>query len=569
MDKSSLAVVGEVTLAANKIIVDALGPWVENVLANRFGDNWLDTVNSFRRSRNPGSVLASRSDGSVPWDVAALLVAMLDCWPTIQRAIEGSYKDSGINPREIENSVKILAAYVDVSRDLRHRAAHFPSAKFDEKDRNRFLDLMAHVLRMIGLVDHAEQLEALNPYQRHLQPSRSALAAPSVTTTADSAMVPLERGEEIAALYRIDDIPAKVRESTIKRLSSNLSSRGWNLSELENGSGCTFTDFNVKLVIDRTLLSFKCLPSEWLAYQDNFADDLRVFAISQKQEQAFNDAKIRLASDFVGLDQAEVSIQRTDYLSSIMTDQLAWRRIRSKALAPDGMSAERVLWDGLSEFIWEDGRRNGTRLKGFAEAQVSNQLGASTLAFSNDGHLMLVVQNDKNRQSANLLAPTGSGSLDWRDVENCGSHDLLQLVRFGAERELWEEASLDEHGAERKIDSRVMVFGFARMLHRAGKPEFFLIGRIDALAQEICDRRKELYVQRVLTSGVEPLNWKSVHLAADLIRLCSDYLQRTYLDSRAQRIGLSYPLEHSLRILIDVCRNEAAAFKIEAFLAGH
>lgn len=559
-------------LASKRRVVEVLTPFVEEGLRSLHGEDWFKKENDRRQTynitvapKNKVPELKRRPNSqAVSWGFTDILRTMAadTNWNGV---FEKKFKVRDHSERqEVRNALFGLPK-------LRNIASHDEEADepLSKEQTERYFELIKRLLRRVDVPEAAQLLADITRIVDKLVPAVGQTQPKSVRLAChvDSIIAVPQAGEAIAALYRIDDIPAKIKQSMIKSISSTLLARGWNLSELEHGIGCTFADFNVKLVTDPILLSFTCLPSEWLAYRDNFADDLRVFAISQKQEQMFNEAKIRLASDFVGLDQAEVRIQRTDYLSSIMTDQLAWRRIRSKALAPDGMSAERVIWDGASEFVWEDGR-NGARLKGFAEAQVSNQLGASTLAFSHDGHLMLIVQNDKNRQSANLLAPTGSGSLDWDDVKNCGSHDFLQLVRFGAERELREEASLNEHGGERKIDSQVMVFGFARILHRAGKPEFFLIGKIDAVAQEICDRRKEQYVQRVLTSGVEPLNWKSAHLAGDLIRVCSDYLKRTYLDSRAQRIGLSYPLEHSLRILIDVCRNEAAASKIEAFLAG-
>jgi hypothetical protein len=111
-------------------------------------------------------------------------------------------------------------------------------------------------------------------------------------------------------------------------------------------------------------------------------------------------------------DTANVAIQETDYLSSLMTDQLARVRVRSKKLAGDGTpNPVGWLWDGKASFIEEEVAAPTSRLKGLGEASISNQLGCSTLAFSSDGHLMIVYQSDKNLQSENLLAPSGSRSL--------------------------------------------------------------------------------------------------------------------------------------------------------------
>jgi hypothetical protein len=143
---SSLAGQGEITLESNNIILGTLGPWVESTLLAQLGKDWLAIVNSYRKNK-----LIPRPDGSIPWDVPALLGAMLDCWPNIREAIEKRCRASDINPREIKTSINL-------ARDLRHRAAHSP--KFGLKDRNRFLDLMEHVLRVAGLDQAANRLDS-------------------------------------------------------------------------------------------------------------------------------------------------------------------------------------------------------------------------------------------------------------------------------------------------------------------------------------------------------------------------------------------------------------------------
>jgi hypothetical protein len=196
---------------------------------------------------------------------------------------------------------------------------------------------------------------------------------------------------------------------------------------------------------------------------------------------------------------------------------------------------------------------------------ISNQLGASTLAFSTDGHLMIVVQSDKNLQSVNCLAPSGSGSLDWSDVAASKACDLVSLARYGAERELREECALDDDGGPKRISSKVMVTGFVRMLHRAGKPEFFCLGRIAAPADEICDRRPERYVERVFHATVKCANWHAGRPKDEIRRVCQDYLDKTFLN-KGKRIPLSYPLQHALMLLIEACNDECAAKILDNFM---
>src|SRR5262249_55714636 len=143
--------------------------------------------------------------------------------------------------------------------------------------------------------------------------------------------------------------------------------------------------------------------------------------------------KIRVASDFVG--RSQVVLQPTRYFSSLATDQIAWFRFITSTTRPDGRP-ERVLWDGMGAFIDE---RNG-RLKGFDQCGVSNQVGASVIALTQDGEMLISHQNKHNHQSQGRLAPSGSGSMDWNDVGE--RMDFLDVARFGAQRELEEECVL-------------------------------------------------------------------------------------------------------------------------------
>jgi len=136
-----------------------------------------------------------------------------------------------------------------------------------------------------------------------------------------------------------------------------------------------------------------------------------------------NHRKIRVASDSIG--KSKVAIQETDYFSSVMTDQLAWNVVCSRKRSPGGVNPERIIWDGTSAFIEEKSSAQGWRLMGLGEASISNQLGSPTLAFSNDGHLMIVHQSKDNLQSKDWLAPSGSGSLDWADIAKSNASDHL------------------------------------------------------------------------------------------------------------------------------------------------
>jgi hypothetical protein len=329
-------------------------------------------------------------------------------------------------------------------------------------------------------------------------------------------------------------------------LAQELNRQGWRIHRGDRGEGCTHPQFNRALVLSQPAIRMNVLDEPWLATR-HYHEDLEGFVLAEVARQTgdySNDDKIRISSDFIGRDA--VDLRQTDYLSSLMTDQLGWMQVRSTKLRSD-QTPERVLRD-LGCFVDDSGR-----LKGFSENLISNQLGASTLAFSRDGYLMIVVQNDKNLQSKDWLAPSGSGSLDWRDVTASGSSGLIGLVEYGAQRELREECALDYTGGDRIVPSKVRAIGFARMLHRAAKQEFYCLGYMDGTEAEIRDRKPERYVAQVFSAEVGRVDFGSKHPTEDIIRICSAFLGKRTI------VPLSYPLEHGLQLLLEACADGRTA----------
>ena len=279
--------------------------------------------------------------------------------------------------------------------------------------------------------------------------------------------------------------------------------------------------------------------------------------------QLWIDSKIRIASDVTG-GAGAVQLQRTDYLSSVMTDQIRWSKICSEKLRPETAQPEEILWNGASTFVEET--VDEAVLKPFPNSGVSNQLGASTLAVSSDGHLMVVAQNKKSNEAANQLAPSGSGSLDWVDISRSNARDLLKLVRFGGKRELIEECALDGSGGAMVIDCDVMVTGFTRMVHRAGKPEFFCVGTIRATAAEIVARPvTDGFTYGTLIGSLQPIR-REKGVAAEISRICKEYLQINYQNSSGSTLPLSFVLEHQLKHLVEACGDPQQAQVISTFV---
>jgi ADP-ribose pyrophosphatase YjhB (NUDIX family) len=158
-------------------------------------------------------------------------------------------------------------------------------------------------------------------------------------------------------------------------------------------------------------------------------------------------------------------------------------------------------------------------LRTLAESALADCVGISTIAFTADGQLVLTRQTSRNIASALLLAPSGSGSLDPRDLApasgGTGSRpaEILQdIVRRGMERELREETGI------RPDEIRhTKVIGFARWLERGAKPEFFGITELSATGKDLAERNRHLASdERLYTGGTLTLTVDLPELGREL-----------------------------------------------------
>jgi hypothetical protein len=126
-------------------------------------------------------------------------------------------------------------------------------------------------------------------------------------------------------------------------------------------------------------------------------------------------------------------------------------------------------------------------LRELGSSTLADLVGVSTVAFTTDGKLVTVRQSSLNAVSGLLLAPSGSGSLEPRDLRTPDGgprRSLHTAVRAGMERELCEESGL------RPQDVRgTKLTGFARWMERGAKPEFFGVTELAVDSAEVAARR--------------------------------------------------------------------------------
>jgi hypothetical protein len=312
------------------------------------------------------------------------------------------------------------------------------------------------------------------------------------------------------------------------------------------------------------------LPAKrWYAYKEGYGasghqqgalSELRNFSVARAQGLHSNDDKIRLAGNIrlIAGRFDGVEIQQTDYVSSLMTDGLAFSEVKA---VPFGGLAN--LSDGLTSFFDQS-----VGLLPLAATYSSNQLGASTLAFSNDGVAIILLQTSVNQYSGNSYVPTGSGSLDWRDIE-CAqdANDLVSVLEYGALRELREECGIP---ATRLCSLK--PYAFCRLIHRGGKPEFFFIARVFAdfetinlwQVQHVERKFTNKFPEDKLIAERRKIDFSAGNLQDQFAAL----RQQIVLTAKSGGLSVSYQLLHGLMLLEEASSTEDGADLLRAWFAA-
>jgi hypothetical protein len=265
-----------------------------------------------------------------------------------------------------------------------------------------------------------------------------------------------------------------------------------------------------------------------------WAHDLAVAVDRRRGVRDFNDAKVRMRTDLTAAAlPGAVQVQRTRYFYARITNDLVATELRSRDPSGRGLDGRAVaLPDGV--------------LPPLQLSECSNHVGVDTLTITRRGELVVSIQTFRNNQSPGLIAPSGSGSADWRDVEwaHKRHRGFLSFIRHAMERELVEECGVPVNRVRGTV-----VLGFARLLHRGGKPQFFGFTHLDVTADELRRTRHErAYVE---AHHVERLDLTSGSSAAMSLR---DYVRR-------ERVRVSMPLFVNVELLARWLDEDPAAIE--------
>jgi hypothetical protein len=280
---------------------------------------------------------------------------------------------------------------------------------------------------------------------------------------------------------------------------------------------------------DRTLSSFLGTPARFeLSERIQKFERFILFDRARGNSLVYNEPKIRISTDLT-VDRLRtgqpITIGRTTYFDSLCTNDFTPYVLQQQR------NTSSVALSGI-EIV-----SSGGILRDLSESNLSNHVGGSTLAFTSDDYLVIQRQTKLNRQSPGRLAPSGSGSLDWKDARRAST--LADFAKTGLRRELVEETGLPKH-----VKFGLEILGVVRHTHRGGQVEFFGIARLPAGFEQL------------RTSKLERLfvfdRRDDMKCEVDDPSLLADRVRTIYDDLLNDKTtDVSFPLEMAFHLLVE------------------
>ncbi|MGW4411912.1 hypothetical protein ACWEJ6_48430 [Nonomuraea sp. NPDC004702] len=212
----------------------------------------------------------------------------------------------------------------------------------------------------------------------------------------------------------------------------------------------------------------------------------QAFRLVSRASIVFNGALLSLAGDISSID---TELRITHYFDGICSNELC----RFKQI--DRMTGQEV---DIRERETVDPQTG--QLLSFSRSKLSNHIGVSTIAFTEDGQLVVCQQTAHNLINRVFLAPSGSGTIPPSDYRP--GDTLQELIIRAMERELCEEVGV----LKEDIQSTELV-SYGRWLERGAKPEFYGMTRLRISSQELksrsVQRRERLYTARTRVFDVD------------------------------------------------------------------
>lgn len=201
-------------------------------------------------------------------------------------------------------------------------------------------------------------------------------------------------------------------------------------------------------------------------------------------KQFFNQNKLCLSQDlYSDIKNGTVYCHKGSYYDTFLTNQICGKKLQS-------IKDDRIISDARP-FFPVDIHENKMHMQEITKADMNNEIGVSTIGITNDNYIIFWKQNTKAQSSTGLLVPTGSGSCDWKDLDN--SKNFNDTIIAAMKRELWEESGGTNYCKNYKEVGETRIIGFFRWIIKGGKPEFVGITKINENYTKIQANNEEVY----------------------------------------------------------------------------
>ncbi|MDY3898875.1 MAG: hypothetical protein SOZ32_01480 [Bacilli bacterium] len=221
------------------------------------------------------------------------------------------------------------------------------------------------------------------------------------------------------------------------------------------------------------------LPIIMKKYEITLTDDSRkalAYIISDKLENdktVFNGRLLGIDSDLNFEKLSAVWIKEVGYHSYVSTDEMIFKNVCVPTEPNKIVSGTKLTLNPLTK-----------GLRDIENSYLTNLIGINIiveLQLNNEKYYIVNVQSMYNDVNGSRFVPSASGSLDLKDyvkLKNKKQFHFKDLLKIGMLRELSEESYLnvDENMVINDLNLTVQNFkmlGFARLVSKAGKPDFF------------------------------------------------------------------------------------------------
>jgi len=298
----------------------------------------------------------------------------------------------------------------------------------------------------------------------------------------------------------------------------------------------TPSDVGILMVEETSLIRRKDVPASmdevpFVVHSDLERYSIIFLARRLRRSVLFNGRALGLSSDIPRSGDRPVALRPVRYFDFVATNLLSPNDVYEVGRQEPVLRGRDLIFNSRGE------------MRRFQNSRLANTVGVSTLAFTKDGKLLLVCQTVDVAGSPGLIAPSGSGALEPRDMSGAVSSTLQEIVLAGAHRELREECNI----VESDIEEGAEVIGFGRWVSRGAMPEFCAVTLLTKSADEILKKRvrrgERIYVGDVMAVRLPAIDDWSAITGLEL------------LGDKAHRHAVSWPLGLALTCLVQVMRD--------------